>query len=323
MIDLCVLGYGQFGKTTQQCLISLIAQAQEIGAIIHVLDNGSPDDSALLQKNFCASFPEVRSSYSEINLGYAGGMKQIALKGSGQWLVLVGSDTIFTSESLKRLDQALQKAPQEVGIVGPVTNSAGTAQSLSSLGVDIDQVLAQAPPFFSHPTGLMLPLYRADFFCVAIRRTLWNTLHGLDPIYGLGYYEDFDFSMRAKKIGFQCMMAEDVLVYHQGSASFKKSNEQKKLLKKNKTIFSQRFPEAEMRHIRLDNYKIIQYLLDLNMGSFDIHQRQAIIKHLQLRIDSLSEHQPKGWIKRTLWKERVQSLRHQYQNCLEATSLLK
>ncbi len=323
MIDLCVLGYGQFGETTQQCLKSLIPQAQEIGAIVHVLDNGSPDDSALLQKNFCISFPEVQSSYSDINLGYAGGMNQMALKGSGQWLVLVGSDTIFTSESLKRLDQALQKVPQEVGIVGPVTNSAGTAQSLTSLGVDIDQVLANAPTFFGHSTSLVLPLYRADFFCVAIRRTLWNTLQGLDPIYGLGYYEDFDFSMRAKKIGFQCAMVEDALVFHQGSASFKKSDEQRKLLKKNKKIFLQRFPEAEMRHIRLDNYKTIQYLLDLNTDSFDIHQRQAIIKHLQLRIDSLSEHQPKGWIKRTLWKQRVQSLRDQYQSWLEANSSLK
>jgi len=44
--------------------------------------------------------------------------------------------------------------------------------------------------------------------------------------------------MRAKKIGIQGKMAENALVLHQDSASFKNSNKQPKLLKKIKNLFT-------------------------------------------------------------------------------------
>lgn len=311
-IDLYVLGYKQFATTTEKCLRSLISQAQHIEASVYVLDNGSPDNSPELQKKFCEAYPQIHDLYSEKNLGYAGGMNFLASQGTGEWFILVGSDTIFYPHSLVRFKEALKKVPANVGIVGPVTNSAGTAQCIQSLGTTHQEVFDRAEQYFSQSTNLLLPLYRADFFCVAIRKTLWSQLGGLDLIYGLGYYEDFDFSMRAKQLGYSCLMVEDVFVFHQGSASFKGSLEQSQLLKRNKKIFKNKFPHAQMRHVRLDVYQTIQWILNLQLETCDQLHVDAISRHLQLRIESLAQNIPKGWIKKMTWKYRVQSLYKKY-----------
>jgi GT2 family glycosyltransferase len=310
-IDLLVLGYGHFELTTKKCLDSILPQLEESRVKVYVLDNGSPDDSALKQKIFCSNYPQIESLYSDINLGFAGGMNYLAEKSNSDWLMLVGSDTIFYKNALNRLQYAIKKVPDNIGIIGPVTNSAGTAQCLEALGENVTEVFARAKDIFDEPSELFLPLYRADFFCVMIRRAIWKKLNGLDRVYGLGYYEDFDFSMRADKLGFQSIMVTDALVFHQGSASFKKSPDQKQLIKKNKKIFLKKFPYAKMLHIREDLHLSIEKLFQKNPPSQVLDSRNIAIlaKHLKLRIDSLALNKPKGFFKKLLWQRRVNILK--------------
>jgi len=314
-IDLLVLGYGQFENTTKKCLESLIPQVNELNAKIYVLDNGSPDNSFTLQTEFCNDYPQITSFHSEINLGYAAGMNYLAKHSSNEWLILVGSDTIFYPNALECIAQAILKVSDQVGLLGPVTNSAGTAQGLQALGSEVGEVFANANEIFNEPSRVFLPLYRADFFCVAIRRALWDQLRGLETIYGLGYYEDFDFSMRAKKLGYQCAMIEDALVFHQGSASFKKPDEQSELLKKNKIIFIKRFPDAELRHIREDLLFSIQQLLQIAyfIKRSETKLLSSINHHLKLRIDSLSQNKPKGLVKKLIWAGKVRFIKREFE----------
>lgn len=321
-IDLLVLGYGQFETTTKRCLESILLQVDQSLARVYVLDNGSSDDSAEKQKLFCKNYNWVESFYSKTNLGYAGGMNYLAEKSVGDWLMLVGSDTIFYPNALSRMLQALSIVPDNIGLVGPVTNSAGTAQCLQALGDDVSLAFSKAKDIFDIPSRVILPLYRADFFCVAIRRSIWNQLNGLDKIYGLGYYEDFDFSMRAKSLGFACAMVEDALVFHQGSTSFKNSTNQSELLKKNKMIFLSRFPKAELRHIREDLYLSILSFLhnDFSSNSTNQLESKSRVSHLKLRIESLAQNKPKGLIKRLIWQKKVRVLNHQFQEWQKSLS---
>jgi GT2 family glycosyltransferase len=310
-IDLLVLGYGQFENTTQRCLDSILPQIEGPQVKVYVLDNGSPDDSASQQKKFCSNHPQLETLYSDINLGFGGGMNFLAENSYSDWLMLVGSDTIFYKNALNRLRNAIKKVPENIGLVGPVTNFAGTAQCLEALGENVTEVFAKAEDIFNDPLELIVPLYRADFFCVAIRRTLWNKLNGLDRVYGLGYYEDFDFSMRADKLGFQSVMVTDALVFHQGSASFKKNLDQKQLIKKNKKIFLERFPNAKMYHIREDLHSSIEALFQKNLSSEIVNSETNAIfaKYLRLRIDSLAINKPKGFFKKLLWQRKVNVLK--------------
>ncbi len=319
-LHIIVLGYGNFAQTTRRCLESLLPIPKEVR--VTLFDNGSPDDSPQLQTQFVQQYPEISSVIHSTNLGYAGGMNAaVDSNADGEWLMLVGSDTIFHPNALNIMQEAMKVVPPKIGILGPVTNSAGTAQGLTALGKTDQEVFNRWDQLYLVVEPLMRPLYRADFFCVAIRKSLWDALGGLDLSYGLGYYEDFDFCMRAQAQGTTCVMVDNALVFHQGSASFSQDPRQKQLLKTNKRKFVEKFPRAELRHTRLDQFKTLQQIL-----ASRIDAREAPSSSIQslrdqlisLRFETLQKDQPKSPLKKWFWRRKIQRLERQ----LKASNLI-
>jgi len=59
-----------------------------------------------------------------------------------------------------------------------------------------------------------------EFYCVAVRRSIWEDLGGLDSeTFGLGYGEDADYGIRAQRAGYTFAVADGVCD-HQGGATF-------------------------------------------------------------------------------------------------------
>ena len=309
-LHIIVLGYGRFQQNSQACLASLLPIPNDVE--VTIFDNGSPDDSPSQQTEFIHQHPEIHSVLNPKNLGFAGGMNQAVqqLESNCEWLMLVGNDTIFHPQALGTFLSALPKASPKVGIVGPMTNSAGTAQGLMTLGEDSKEVFKRWNQLPQSTEIIFSPLYRADFFCVAIRKSLWDALGGLDLSYGRGYYEDFDFCMRAKQQGFDSAMLVNALVFHQGSASFKNDPTQSQLIKNNKLIFTQKFPSAQLRHRRLDHYLTLEHDLHGDQKNQNDQRRSQLA---QLRIETLMQDLPKSPIKRWLWKRRIVRVAKEFQ----------
>lgn len=304
-LHIIVLGYGRFDETSKPCLESLLPQVN--GERVTIFDNGSPDDSAIKQSEFAKQHPQLTSLLNPENLGFAGGMNAAvaSFQEEVEWLMLVGNDTIFHHQALETMLLAMHAAPSHIGILGPMTNSAGNAQDLSILGNNSEEVFTKWKRVPHIEQAIIRPLYRADFFCVAIRKSVWDLLGGLDLSYGRGYYEDFDFSMRASQKGIEGGMIENALVYHQGSASFKSDVSQSALIKNNKKIFVNRFPNAQLRHRRLDHYKTLQHVLNTQIQDED---QGASIQIIRWRIESLLADLPKSPLKRMLWRFRIKQI---------------
>jgi hypothetical protein len=47
-----------------------------------------------------------------------------------------------------------------------------------------------------------------------------DAIGGFDPAFGLGNFEDLDYSLRARAAGFDCAVAQDVYIHHHGSRTF-------------------------------------------------------------------------------------------------------
>lgn len=307
-IDLVLLCYGKFESATRPCLESLVADCADPAYRLTVVDNGSVDGSAQKLREYLAGYPHVRAEYIQDNIGYAGGMNYGVGLTEAEWLVLVSNDTRFAPGALRALHQDLQKLPPEVGLVGPITNAAGNGQSYPLQGTP-EQILAQAVKLQQHPCQAMIPAYRLDFYCVAVRKAWWDRLRGFDPVYGKGYYEDTDFSMRARDMGCGIMICEDAFVYHMGGGTFASDPATRKLIKRNKKIFLQRHPRAKLPHQRECNLDALNEFLKLHESG---HWNEGLVLRARLRLQALQENPPRSPLKKWLWQRKVREMLKRY-----------
>lgn len=303
-IDLILLSYGKFASTTKPCLASLVDDCANKNFRLTVVDNCSPDNSADEIREYLKPYPYVRTHFLQANTGFAGGMNFGASLAEGEWLLLVNSDTIFAPGSLVALYHALQSQAADVGMVGPITNAAGNGQEYKISG-NADEVLDEAKFVQQFPCHTLIPCYRLDFFCVAIRRSLWQQLHGLDPIFGLGYYEDTDFSMRAKSLGRRMMICEDAFVYHVGGASFSSNPKARELIKRNKKIFLRRHPNAVLHHKREGNLAALEEYARLQQEGL---WNEGMALRAKLRLETLMTDLPRSPIKKWLWLRKIRKI---------------
>lgn len=305
LISLVVLGFRNFDVTTRACLDSLVPWLDDPEIEVLVVDNGSPDDSAQKTAAWCAAHPQATCLLSESNRGFAGGMNWGAGQACGRWLLLVNNDTIFPAHTLDALKAVLREAPADVAMLGPVTNAAGNGQRLWKPGATHEDWLQIGQWLNENPTHQLMPAYRCDFFCIAIRRDAWDRLGGLDLDFGLGYYEDFDFSLRLSQAGYRQMITEDVFILHVGSATFKASPAARALIKRNKKLLKSKHPDARFEHTRLGNLAVLQAYQRLREEGRWTPGLQA---RWQLRHGALAGDAPRSLIKRWLWKRRIKNV---------------
>ena len=302
LLSLVVLGFRNFEVTSKACLESLRPWFGDKDIEILVVDNGSSDGSAEKTADWCAAYTSIRCLLSDSNRGFAGGMNWGVSHARGQWILLVNNDTVFPEYTLDALKQVIREAPANVAMLGPVTNAAGNGQRLWKPEATPADWLQIGQWLNTNPSHHLIPTYRCDFFCIALRHDVWLELEGLDPAFGLGYYEDFDFSLRLRNAGYEQMITEDVFVLHVGSATFQGSLEARKLIKENKKLLQMKHPDARFEHTRLGNFVAIDSQLKIkrkNQWTLELNERYL------LRVNALKQDAPKSLIKRFLWNRKI------------------
>jgi GT2 family glycosyltransferase/glycosyltransferase involved in cell wall biosynthesis len=153
------------------------------------------------------------------NRGFAAAVNAGAAIACGNTLCLLNSDTLVAAGWLDRLHAALEN-DSELGIVSPITNSLGSLAQLNQEApenpLSIDRFTAQLKDngqVINEPA-------RLTFFCVLIRQTLWEKLSGLTEIYGSGNYEDDDFCLRTRLLGYLLGVVPSAFVFHYAKRSF-------------------------------------------------------------------------------------------------------
>jgi GT2 family glycosyltransferase len=137
-------------------------------------------------------------------------------------VVLLNSDTVLTPGWLTGLTRCLESS-EAIATATPWTNN-GEIVSLprfcenNPLPPDCDSV---ARLIVEHGPALYPDIPTAVGFCMAISRRAIDTLGLFDQeLFGLGYGEENDFSMRARNAGMKNVLCDDVYVGHLGGRSF-------------------------------------------------------------------------------------------------------
>lgn len=103
--------------------------------------------------------------------------------------------------------------------------------------------------------------------CLMTTRELWNKLNGFDKIYTPGYFEDTDFCLKAKEIGYNTIYCGEAIFRHYQSKSFV-GGPSKENFGKNHEVFKQRYirnskvvkyPKIAACYITKDSEEFIEY----------------------------------------------------------------
>jgi GT2 family glycosyltransferase len=204
------------------CLNSLYATLPQDAEVL-LLDDASDDPAVqpLLMKWIQRAGPAWRLENQEINKGFVATVNQ-GMKSTRGDVVLLNSDTVLTAGWLEGLKRCLDSDP-DIATATPWTNN-GEIASIPEFcrSNPVPAALSRIAEKIAIAGQVVYPeIPTAVGFCMAISRSSLDTLGLFDQdLFGLGYGEENDFSMRASNAGLRNVLCDDVYVAHIGGRSF-------------------------------------------------------------------------------------------------------
>lgn len=211
MISLIILNYFSDSKTIR-LLESLKNQIQS--NLVILVDNGSENDEAkrYLESNF-RSYKYLKPN---INLGFSGGVNygiKEAINSGSNWFVLINNDTNVPPTFITELSEELFKIEGIAGL--PILEDAGKVVSWGeirwlrhTLSHQYEKV---KPTEYSYANG----------GAMAIHKSVIDKIGLFDEKYFM-YFEDADFSFRARKKNIPIYFLNISPISHEVSGSSKK-----------------------------------------------------------------------------------------------------
>lgn len=217
--SIVVLTYNNL-EDTRICLESIFSKTESPEYEVIVVDNASTDGTREYLVQLASARENLRVQLNEHNEGFARGNNIGAALAQGEYLVFLNNDTAVTKGWLTGLIRHL--ADQEIGMVGPVSNSASNQSRIPVDYSDLADMDTFAAGYTRAHQGQAFDIPVLAFMCVAMRRALFEEIGPLDEQFGLGMFEDDDYAMRVRRKGCRIICAEDVFIHHSGGRSFLK-----------------------------------------------------------------------------------------------------
>ncbi|MDB9822387.1 glycosyltransferase family 2 protein [Deltaproteobacteria bacterium] len=304
--SIIILTHNGLKDNTIPCLNSIFMNSHDPGIEVIIVDNGSNDNTVGYLQELQEKHTNLRCVIKDKNEGYARGNNEGISAATGDYLILLNNDTIVTRGWLDKLLTPL-KEDENIGLIGPVTNSVGNEQRIYTLGETVEQILAEGSAWCDFSNGKNFETELLGFFCVAMPRSLINSIGLLDESFGIGFYEDDDFCIRVKKAGYKLVCREDVFIYHRGSATFQynsaKSN--RTLMKSNKKRLEQKTGfKYNPAHPRDQILRLI--LRDLKTAE-EFNNFSEIYPRIENRMKLLGTMHPRGLLKRINFNRKLKA----------------
>jgi GT2 family glycosyltransferase len=217
MLTLITVNYNN-ARGTVGLLKSLEEQTDGYFDVIVVDNDSSPDDRAMLGQYAVTSKLSLDVIYSDRNRGFSGGNNiaiRKALEQGSEWLMLINNDTTVSADFIVQLRRQLPDEPSLVSL--PLSEGERTAYA------GLFQWFKMTLPHLYD--SLQLETYSSKLLYVIgagllAHRKVFEHVGLLDEAYFL-YFEDADFSLRARRAGVPFVWLTGPTINHRVSESTK------------------------------------------------------------------------------------------------------
>ncbi len=178
-----------------------------------------------------------------VNLGL-----QAALRRGYDYVIISNSDVIYPRNLI---DGMLAAADQDG--VGSVTAWSNNVSIYSLPNADPDRYLADqdvvdwlSATVEGHFRGAVMDIPAGISFCILIPTEVLRDVGLMDPVFGRGYCEETDWTLRSRVLGYRIGLAPGVFVYHAGGGSNRDAgvlNHGEYTVPANEAIIDLRYPQ--------------------------------------------------------------------------------
>lgn len=237
LLSIVICVYGRF-DLLQKCLDAIPNAAGSIAYNIVLVDNNSPDqEEANVFYNNLRDDPKIAVLRNKQNLGFPRACNIGARRCNSPLLLMLNSDVILQPDSINLMVKALDDP--KIGAVGMKLLFPDDAGELrQNVGVrpsgkvqHVGLATNVRGEFFhvflgwspDHPkVNKVRDAYAVTGAALMTRKYLWNKIGGFNEDYGMGTYEDVDYCLTVRDLGYNIVVETKAVGVHYTGATAEK-----------------------------------------------------------------------------------------------------
>ena len=219
---------------TKDCVDSILKNTGDIDYRLIIIDNASGEETKLYMESLKSSLGQkMLLVRNENNLGFVKAANQGMRLSEASYVCLINNDTLVTEGWLSEMIKVADGS-SSIGLINPSSNNLGQKPEK---GESIETYAKK----IRESSGKFFEIGSAIGFCMLIKKELIGKIGVFDEIYGMGNFEDTDFSRRAVKEGYICVRACGAYVYHREGTSFGRDRTFDENFERNRQVYEFRW----------------------------------------------------------------------------------
>ena len=218
---------------TRECIDNLARNTGYPYRVI-IIDNGSSAETRGYISGLKVDGIEIIKIRNDENMGFVKAVNQGMRRSDAPYVCVLNNDTVPAPGWLERMVD-FAEMHKDAGLLNPVCDG--------HRGVSIEEYAAR----LAANKGRYMEMNQCFGFCMLIKREVIDKIGYLDEAFGIGGFDDTDYSMRAHKAGYRSVCVHDAYVYHKEHVSFAAMGDRKRLVSPGEKAYFKKWP----RHLRV------------------------------------------------------------------------